>query len=157
MAHALVDNWQGPLDLTLCDLSAKMLDEASASFARRNVPVWCAQADLEALPFADNRFDLVMAAHVLEHFVDPTRALAEMIRVTRPGGRIVFCVTRTSVAGLWVQMRWPVHRYSRASITKQLETVGLQQVTLLRILPGSLPGRLSLAGHADIPNDFERM
>ena len=47
-----------------------MLDVAERAFRQRGVPVWCARADIEALPYGDNRFDLTMAGHVLEHFVD---------------------------------------------------------------------------------------
>src|SRR5262249_14820403 len=47
------------------------------------------QADALALPFADNQFDLVYAAGVLEHLDDLEKALTELVRVCRPGGRIV--------------------------------------------------------------------
>jgi SAM-dependent methyltransferase len=42
--------------------------------------------DARALAFRDQVFDLVYAMHVLEHVPDPSRALAEMARVLRPGG-----------------------------------------------------------------------
>jgi SAM-dependent methyltransferase len=45
-------------------------------------------ADGLALPFADGSFDLVLSQAVLEHVPDPQRALDEMARVLRPGGRI---------------------------------------------------------------------
>ena len=44
--------------------------------------------DCRALPFPDASFDCVMAATTLSHVPDPHSALAEMVRVTRPGGRI---------------------------------------------------------------------
>jgi 2-polyprenyl-3-methyl-5-hydroxy-6-metoxy-1,4-benzoquinol methylase len=40
-------------------------------------------ADAHTLPFADNRFDVVVAAEVLEHLPDPDRGLAELARVGR--------------------------------------------------------------------------
>ena len=40
-------------------------------------------ANAHALPFADDRFDVVVAAEVLEHLPDPTRGLQEMARVGR--------------------------------------------------------------------------
>ncbi|MDP2310294.1 MAG: methyltransferase domain-containing protein, partial [Pseudomonadota bacterium] len=43
---------------------------------------------VEALPFADCSFDLVTCQTVLIHCQDPAAALREMIRVTRPGGRV---------------------------------------------------------------------
>ena len=49
----------------------------------------CAVADARALPFRDDAFDVVAAAFVLNHLVDPTLAMREAVRVTRPGGRVV--------------------------------------------------------------------
>jgi ubiquinone/menaquinone biosynthesis C-methylase UbiE len=42
--------------------------------------------DATALPFADERFDLIMCVHVLEHIPDDHRAMQELRRVLRPGG-----------------------------------------------------------------------
>lgn len=50
------------------------------------------QAVGEALPFADGSFDLTFSHEVLEHVADDRATLAEMVRVTRPGGRIVLFV-----------------------------------------------------------------
>lgn len=43
----------------------------------------------ERLPFPDDAFDLVMCQTVLIHVVDPVAVVAEMTRVTRPGGRVL--------------------------------------------------------------------
>lgn len=49
----------------------------------------------EQLPFAGDTFDLVLSNEVIEHVGDDARVMAEMVRVTRPGGRIVvFCPNR---------------------------------------------------------------
>ena len=45
--------------------------------------------DAEALPFADGRFDLVSVAFGLRNMTHKERALAEMARVLRPGGRLL--------------------------------------------------------------------
>jgi SAM-dependent methyltransferase len=52
------------------------------------------RADLLALPFADASFDVVIAAEVLEHIPDDRRAVAEIARVVRPGGRVAVTVPR---------------------------------------------------------------
>jgi demethylmenaquinone methyltransferase/2-methoxy-6-polyprenyl-1,4-benzoquinol methylase len=48
-------------------------------------------ADALALPFADASFDAVTISFGLRNLVDPAAGLAEMARVTRPGGRLVVC------------------------------------------------------------------
>ena len=48
-------------------------------------------ADATALPFADAEFDAVTISFGLRNVVDVPKALAEMYRVTKPGGRIVIC------------------------------------------------------------------
>jgi SAM-dependent methyltransferase len=51
-----------------------------------------AQAVGERLPFTDGAFDVVFSHEVLEHVEDDRRCAAEMVRVTRGGGRIVVFV-----------------------------------------------------------------
>lgn len=45
--------------------------------------------DVQALPFNDASFDLVIANHLLEHVTDPMQALSELYRVLRPSGVLV--------------------------------------------------------------------
>jgi len=49
------------------------------------------QADATKLPFAENSFDAVTMSFGLRNVVEPKKALAELYRVTKPGGRIVIC------------------------------------------------------------------
>ena len=44
---------------------------------------------VEELPVEDGAFDLVLCTQVLEHCDDPARAVAELRRVTAPGGRVL--------------------------------------------------------------------
>lgn len=46
-------------------------------------------ADASALPFADGEFDATRSERMFQHVPDPAAVLAEMVRVTRPGGRVV--------------------------------------------------------------------
>ncbi|MFT4051653.1 MAG: methyltransferase domain-containing protein [Microbacterium sp.] len=60
-------------------------------------------ADVHALPFEDDAFDVVHAHQVLQHVADPVQALRELARVTRPGG--IVAVRDSDYAGFcW----WPI-------------------------------------------------
>lgn len=48
-------------------------------------------ADAMALPFGDDEFDATTISFGLRNISDPHRALAELFRVTKPGGRVVVC------------------------------------------------------------------
>jgi ubiquinone/menaquinone biosynthesis C-methylase UbiE len=46
-------------------------------------------ADIENIPFDNESFDMVVSLETLEHVPDPDRALGELVRVTRRGGRLI--------------------------------------------------------------------
>lgn len=70
------------------DGSADMLDAARARVGQRsNVDI--RQGDLEALPLQAGELDAAMLSLVLHYSPDPGRALAEVARVLKPGGRLL--------------------------------------------------------------------
>lgn len=59
------------------------------------------RADAVALPFPDGRFDLVLSAAMLHHVIEWDKALAEAVRVLRPGGKLVgYDIANTAPARL---------------------------------------------------------
>ena len=70
------------------DAAAGALEAARATLRERRLSeqVEVTSGDVMALPFEDTSFDVVHAHQVLQHLADPVGALAEMRRVTRPGG-----------------------------------------------------------------------
>ena len=70
-----------------CDLSFGMLEVGK----RRRPDLGFVNGDAIRLPFADESFDAVTISFGLRNVVDTGRALTEMLRVTRPGGRLVVC------------------------------------------------------------------
>jgi SAM-dependent methyltransferase len=73
------------------DFSTAMLSEA----ARLHPAIQFDQADAEALPYADGTFDCVTINFGVHHFPFPGRALSEVCRVLREGGRVAFTVWAT--------------------------------------------------------------
>ncbi|QIG98968.1 MULTISPECIES: class I SAM-dependent methyltransferase [unclassified Bradyrhizobium] len=74
-------------------VSAVDFSDAMVAAARRNVPSMdCRQGDAQDLPYPDNAFDAVVCGYGILHVPEPDRALAEMRRVLRPGGRVAISV-----------------------------------------------------------------
>lgn len=81
----------GPGGLALgVDISAPMLARAVAAEAGPNVGFL--RADAQHLPFRDESFDAVVSIAMLHLIPDPAVAIAEMVRVLRPGRRIAVMV-----------------------------------------------------------------
>ncbi len=99
----------GDCDVVGVDRSPRMIDWARQRVREEGVGdrVSFVVADVLSLPFEDDRFDAVIAESVLAFVVDKERAIAEMVRVTKPGGYVGlnegFLLTETPsprVAGL---------------------------------------------------------
>lgn len=71
------------------DISRGMLNRCMKNIRRWGLPLQVAQANAEELPFCDNSFDSVFHVGGINFFNDSGRAIREMIRVARPGARIV--------------------------------------------------------------------
>jgi ubiquinone/menaquinone biosynthesis C-methylase UbiE len=71
------------------DLAEGTLGQARARVQAEGLPVDCLIGDVEALPFDDGSFDLVLANYMLYHVPDLDQALAELRRVVRPGGTLL--------------------------------------------------------------------
>jgi len=80
-----------------CDFSVGMLQEG-----KRKLPhLPFTAGDGTQLPFADDTFDAVTISFGLRNIVDPDAGLREMLRVTRPGGRLVVCEFSSPVVELF--------------------------------------------------------
>ena len=70
-----------------CDFSVGML--RVGKHAKPHLPF--VAGDATSLPFGDGTFDAVTISFGLRNIVDPDAGLRELLRVTRPGGRLVVC------------------------------------------------------------------
>ncbi len=74
------------------DYTEAMLDEARQLATQTGLSnVAWHRGDVYALPFTDALFDIVSCRYAFHHLQEPARALVEMMRVCRPGGRIALC------------------------------------------------------------------
>lgn len=102
--------------------------------------------------YPDGHFDLVTSWHCLEHVYDPAAELAEMARITRPGGWLQIEVpTPTLLArifrGRWLFLQPPTHLYHfrPAALRTLVERAGFEPVKVFRPwLPSELAGSLLL-------------
>ncbi len=87
-----VDLYDGIEDLTLVEPDAHMAARLRERLGegRGAVPRRLVEAPAEALPFADDSFDTGVATLVLCTVPDPAAAVAELARVLKPGGRLLF-------------------------------------------------------------------
>jgi SAM-dependent methyltransferase len=124
-----------PIELTLSDLSPGMV--AAARAAVGDVAAHYVEASAGALPFADADFDVVVANHMLYHVPERPQALRELLRVLRPGGRLVASTNGTrhlvELAGV-VGLDGPrgFERFGLENGADQLREAGFADVTVER-------------------------
>src|SRR6202163_2155263 len=71
------------------DLTPAMIEKARAEAARAAITnIEFIRGDIYALPFADGVASIVACGYAFHHMQEPSRALGEMARVLRPGGRV---------------------------------------------------------------------
>ncbi|MBN2218322.1 MAG: bifunctional demethylmenaquinone methyltransferase/2-methoxy-6-polyprenyl-1,4-benzoquinol methylase UbiE [Pirellulales bacterium] len=110
---------RGGVRVVGADFCRPMLDVARAKARRAGADKMLAlvEADALALPFADERFDVVSVAFGLRNTSDPDRALGEMVRVCRRGGRV-------AVLEFSMPRRWPFRVAYRWYFEQILPRVG---------------------------------
>jgi demethylmenaquinone methyltransferase/2-methoxy-6-polyprenyl-1,4-benzoquinol methylase len=143
MSCAFASQCGHAFDLVGTDVSSEMLRHADENLQKCNIKARLVQGDLNALPFADNTFDVVMVAHVLEHMADPEVALAELCRVLKPGGVLIACITRRSSAGAYIQFKWRTHRVDSDTAKRWFERCGLRNVRDITLNRSATARRLS--------------
>ncbi|MBN1976617.1 MAG: class I SAM-dependent methyltransferase [Anaerolineae bacterium] len=75
-------------DITLTDFSSGMVAQARENLRDCGRPFAFGLVDAQSIPYDDASFDAVIANHMLYHVPDKVKALAEMRRALRPGGKL---------------------------------------------------------------------
>lgn len=123
------------------DRSAERLTRAAAE----GVTSPLSQADLHDLPVRTGAFDAALCSEVLEHLDDDRRALRELRRVLRPGGRLVVTVPHADYPVAWDPVNRALERAGRAPIRRG-PYVGIWTNHLRLYRPADLQARLEEAG-----------
>ena len=76
-------------NITLSDLSPGMLDAAWRNLVVTGRAFKFEEIDAQSIPYEDETFDAVIANHMLYHVPDRPKAVAEIKRVLKPGGRLI--------------------------------------------------------------------
>ena len=92
--------------VTDVDLSGGHLQIAQENFRLRGLIGRFVHHDAEALPFDDDTFDLVYSNGVLHHTPNTKRAVAEVFRVLKPGGRTITMVYAENSLQYWRNLVW---------------------------------------------------
>jgi SAM-dependent methyltransferase len=90
IAAALLDRFPA-LDLTATDVDPQMVLDARRRLRGFGERATVAQADATALPFDDDTFDVALCFLMLHHVGGWEQALRELVRVVKPGGRVIGC------------------------------------------------------------------
>lgn len=78
----------------LADVDTMLQAMGQAGEAPKSAKAQVVVGDALALPYPDGTFDAVIASEILEHIPDDDAAIAELIRVLRPGGTLAVTVPR---------------------------------------------------------------
>ena len=133
------------------DMNPAMLAVARALPAPSGATVSWQEGNALALPFPDGIFDAIVSGFLLRNVADLGRALAEMLRVLKPGGRMVALDTTRPVRSALTPLIW-IHMHA---IIPTLGWLLTGQRDAYRYLPNSsegflraedLAGRLAAAG-----------
>jgi ubiquinone/menaquinone biosynthesis C-methylase UbiE len=162
-------------EVHVTDISPGMVEAAERNAERLGFAIEGRTADAERLPYEDGTFDIVVGHAVIHHLPDVEQAFREMLRVLKPGGRVVICgeptrygdfvARRLSRATWWattrvtrlpvIKDRWarPQQELDESSRAAALESV----VDLHTFDPDELARTVERAGAVDVRTTSEEL
>jgi len=104
-SNYLASGQVAPARIFACDYSPSALEIAAQKYAHEKI-IW-RREDIMNLSFADNTFDTIISCETIEHVENPARAISELYRVLKPGGRFFLtCPSYFNPFGIWCLYRW---------------------------------------------------
>lgn len=123
---ALLESVNQPAHISGIDISSPMLTRAQQFLENRCQTLDLRCGDIRHLPYADNSFNTVIFAHVLEHMAEPVETLREMVRVLKPGAPLIGSVTRKGLGQALMSLRWQHRGYTPSQLKLFLQAAGLE-------------------------------
>lgn len=121
--------------VTAVDLSAEMLAHLEQRASKRGFDnIELVQGELDELPLEDEDYDVVVLSQALHHAERPERALAESVRITRPGGKVLV-IDLLAHSEDWVREKLQDRHqgFTEAALQGLLASAGLEQVSVQRV------------------------
>jgi ubiquinone/menaquinone biosynthesis C-methylase UbiE len=109
-------------------------------------------AAAEDLPFPDDAFDAALAQLVVHFMADPVAGLAEMARVTRPGGTVAACVWDLAGGRAPISPFWQAARELDPDVTDESERAGAREGRLAELFAAA---RLRVVDEAELSATVE--
>jgi 2-polyprenyl-3-methyl-5-hydroxy-6-metoxy-1,4-benzoquinol methylase len=122
-ARAFLEVGGTPRHLTLLDPSSEMLSYAKNSlvFAVPELSTVCAGLEAET----NNKYDIIICAHVIEHFEDPSNAISHLKEMLNPDGQLLLVVSKPHWCNWIIWVRWRHRMYRPAVIQSFAQKLGL--------------------------------
>lgn len=108
---AMLDRLHEFGNVTGADFSPQALAYCRERGERNGREYRLVRADVRSLPFADNSFDIVTAMDIIEHIDRDKDAMSEILRVLKPGGRLL--ATVPAYMALWSEHDHALHHHRR--------------------------------------------
>ena len=142
-------------ELTATDLSAGMLKQAEKKLKRFD-NVRLRHADVTHLKCPDNSFDKVIAGNVIHLLDEPGKALSELLRVCKPGGKILLPTyisgeKKSSLAAISLLRRFGVdfkETFKVETYRRFLEDLG-HPASEIRVIEGRMPNAIAVIEKAE--------
>lgn len=96
---------QKPLNINACDYSEAALEIARKKYFHNTI-TW-RKEDIMNMSFASNHFDTAISCETIEHVPKPAKAIQELYRVLKPGGKLLLtCPSYFNLFGIYCIYRW---------------------------------------------------
>lgn len=133
-----------PRVLDILDPSEKMLGVARENLMRAGVSPTLIEGRIDALAGREERYDVVLCAHVIEHCADPAADMALLRRSIKPGGAALFAISKPHWCTAIVRWKWGSKAYDERDARAMISGAGFAHVDAFRFSAGP-PSRTSMA------------